>query len=465
MKLFGWQRLAASSLLLTALAVAETRPQYGGRLRVSLREAMTSLDPAGGTSVASFARRNLTLLIFDTLTTIDDRGELHPALATSWQAAPGNQRWQLRLRQGVKFHDGALLTSDNVASCLRTANPSWKVFVDGDFLVIERDTPDPNLPAKLTLSHNAIAKKDADGKLSGTGPFHIADWQPGKKLVLAAEENYWRGRPFLDAIEIEMGKNLRDQLIALEVGGADFVEVGPEQIPRVSMDGARVSSSAPVELVALLFTRDIRSPEEKLLRDALALCVERASIRSVLLQGTGQPTGGLLPNWTTGYGFVFPTDADLPRARQEREQVRTAPNWSVAYDASDSMARLLVERIALNARDAGLVLQPTTAANADLRLVRIAMASSNAWIALTNVAEASGLVLPKGGENSVEDLYVAERELLTTQRLIPLFHLPVTYASAKTLKDWTLGADGSWRLADSWMGERQGNQQTVSGKP
>ena len=143
--------------------------------------------------------------------------------------------------------------------------------------------------AELALPRNAIVKRTADNKPSGTGPFHIVDWQPGKKLALAAEENCWRGRPFLDAIEIEMGKSFRDQMTALELGKADLVEVAPEQTHRLSQEGRRLASSTPVELLALLFARDVASPEEKLLREALALSVERGSIRSVLLQGAGQP--------------------------------------------------------------------------------------------------------------------------------------------------------------------------------
>ena len=201
------------------------------------------------------------------------------------------------------------------------------------------------------------------------------------------EENCWRGRPFLDAIEIEMGKSFRDQMTALELGKADLVEVAPEQAHRVSQEGRRLASSTPVELLALIFTRDVASPDEKLLRDALALSVERGSIRSVLLQGAGQPTASILPNWMSGYGFVFPTDADLPRARQEREQVRSRPTWTLGYDGSDPLARLLAERIALNAKDAGLVAATyAAAATADLRLVRIPLAAPDPWIALADVA-------------------------------------------------------------------------------
>jgi len=278
------------------------------------------------------------------------------------------------------------------------------------------------------------------------------DWQPGKKLTLAAEEGYWRGRPFLDGIEIEMGKSNRDQILALDVGKADLVEVGAEWAHRFSLEKRGLESSAPVELLALVFVRDARTPEEKLLREALALSVERGSMRSVLLQGAGQPAGGVLPNWISGYGFVFPAEADLPRARHDREQVRSAPGWTLGYDGSDPMARLLAERIALNAKDAGLALQPTSAAMTDLRVVRIPLASGDPWLALANAAEVAGLPAAKNKGSSVEDLYAAEQAALASQKIIPLFHLPVYCAAGAELKNWTVRPDGSWSLADAWLG-------------
>ncbi len=459
MRLFEWHWLVVSSLLFGALAVdAETRPQYGGTLHVTMRAAPASLDPVDITQADSFARRSLTMLMFDTLVMTDESGRVRASLATSWQVSPGTQRWQFRLRHGVRFHDGTPLTAEITATSLRAANPSWNVLADGDSVVIEGAGPE--LPAELALARNAIVKRNPNSKPSGTGPFHIVDWQPGKNLTLAAEEGCWRGRPFLDAIEIEMGRSFHDQMTALELGKADLVEVAPEQSHRAALDGRRLASSLPIELVALVFVRDVRSADEKILREALALSVERGSIRSVLLQGAGQPAASVLPNWMSGDGFVFPMDADLPRARHAREQVRTIPTWTVAYDASDPVARLLTERIALNARDAGLSLQPTSqatsAAVSDLRLVRISLASADPWIALADVTALSGLPPAKSKGESVEDLYAAEQSLLATQRLIPLFHLPASYAAAPSLKNWTAHSDGTWTLADTWLG---------SGKP
>jgi ABC-type transport system substrate-binding protein len=459
MKRFAWQWVVVSSILLMAAAMAETRPQYGGTLRIAVHEAPTSLDPlAVGANAAqsdSFAQRNLLALIFETLVTLDDRGRLHPGLATDWQAAPGNQRWQFRLRRGIRFHDGAALTAEIAASSLRTANPSWNVFTEGDSVIVERDKADPDLPAELALTRDSILKRNSIGKLNGTGAFHIEDWLPGKKLTLVAEEEHWWGRAFVDRIEVEMGINFHEQLVELETGKADLVEVAPEQGHRVTMEGRRVSSSQPMELVALVFAGDAQTPDEKLLRHALANSLERNSMRSASLQGAGQPAASILPNWMSGYEFTFSSDADLYRARHERAQVRTAPNWTVGYDANDSVARLLVERIALNAKDAGLALQPTSLATADLRLVRIPLDTADPWIALSKATDMLGMAMPKRSGDTVEDLYSAERELLAGQRVIPLFHLPAEWASSPTLRDWRPGADGSWRLDDSWMGKEQ----------
>lgn len=451
MRLFDWHWLAISSLLIAVAATAETRPQYGGTLHVAMRAELTSLDPSDSTQPDSFARRSLTLLMFDTLVTLDESGRARASLAASWQASPGNQRWQFRMHPGVQFDDGTPLTAETAASSLRAANPSWNVLADGESVIVELSGPDPELLAELALPRNAIVKRNSEGKPAGTGPFRIEDWQPGKKLTLAADENCWRGRPFLDAIEIEMGKSFRDQLTSLEIGKTDFIELTPEQAHRTSLQ-AQLKSSAPMELVALLFTRDATSPEERMLRQALALSVERTSIRSVLLQGAGQPAASILPNWMSGYGFVFPTDFDLPRARQLVQQVHTVPTWTIAYDGSDAVDRLLAERVALNAKDAGLSLQPTSAAGADLRLVRIPLASSDPWVALDGVASVVGLPPAKVKNGSTEELYEAEQMALATERIIPLFHLPVSYGSSVTLKNWAAQTDGTLPLENAWLG-------------
>lgn len=451
MKHSAWYWLALSSVLLGLLAQAETRPQYGGTLRMMMHAAPGTLDPAEGKFPDSFARRTVTSLLFDTLVFRTEGGRSTPGLADSWQAARANQRWQFRLRHGVKFHDGTPLSSEIVAASLRVANPTWSVRPDGDSVIIDCDEPNPEMLAELTLPRNAIVKRDGEEKVSGTGPFHVVDWQPGKKLTLSAEEDCWRGRPFLDGIEIEMGRGFRDQATALEVGRADLIEVAPEQSHHSSPSRGRLVSSAPVELMALVFGREFSSPDEKLLREALGLSVERGSMQSVLLQGAGQPAGGLLPTWISGFGFVFSSNADLQKARQLRNQVQTVRVWTVGYDASDPLARLLAERVALNAKDAGLSLVPTAVGATDLRLTRIPLASTDPWIALSGIAAEVGLPKVKMNGGSIEEIFAAEQAALASERLVPLFHLPVFCAASSNLKNWILRADGSLDLTNAWL--------------
>ena len=213
-------------------------------------------------------------------------------------------------------------------------------------------------------------------------------------------------------------------------------------------------TSAPIELMALVFARDRQSPEEGRLRESLALSIDRNSIRSVVLQGAGEPSGGILPNSISGYGFVFGETQNLDRARELRSEVPRAPAQTLGYDAPDPLARVIAERIALNARDAGITLQTTTSGTSDIRLVRLPLASLNPRVALLTVAASAGLSAPKFTGNSAEDLYQAESGILRAQRIIPLFQLPVGYALSPAIKDWNQDRDGSEHLENVWIGSK-----------
>lgn len=414
-----------------------------------MRGAPTSLDPGSSISSDWFGASHLSCLMFDTLVALDNSGKPQPALATSWQSEPSNQRWQFSIRRGITFQDGTAFTSDVVAASLRAVNPTWKVFSAGEAVIIERDSAAPDLPAELALPRNSIVRRDS-GKISGTGPFSVSQWDPGKKLILNSREDYWGGRAFVDAVEIEMGKGFREQMIALDLGKTDLIEVTPEQLHRASGENSRVEHSEPVELMALLFARDRQSADDGRIREALALSIDRESLNQVVLQSGGEPSAALLPNWMTGYAFVFSTNVDLARARQNLAGLHQTVPWTLAYDATDPGARVVAERIALNAHDAGLTLQPTSGA-ADLRLVRVPLVSLDARVALAELATSLGLPQQKLNGNSEDDLYAAESGLLQSQRVIPLLHLRTASAAQTTVKNWHEAGDGSWRLPDVWL--------------
>jgi peptide/nickel transport system substrate-binding protein len=454
----------AASLSLAVGAGAGTRPHYGGTLRLSVKESPASLDPNDSSTPGTLA--NLSRLIFDTLVTLDARGQTQLSLATSWQVDPGNRRWQFTIRRGVSFHDGTSAGPESVAASLRAANPNWKVFATAESVVIECDAPTPNLPAVLALPRYGIAKRTG-GKLSGTGPFAISRWDPGKELILSPRDDYWGGRAFVDSIEIEMGKSFREQTIALDLGKADVIEIAPEQSRHAVLEGRRIESSSPSEWMALVFSRDVQSTGDRQLRQALALSIDRASMNTVLLQGGGDPAGAVLPNWLTGYAFLFPTASDLQSARQARSEVRAAPTWTLGYDQSDPLARVIAERVALNASDAGLTLQLQnlqTKSFADVRLVRIPLPSLDARVALSELAASLVLLeqLPVASFQSSEtgnqkpetgatSLYSAESALLQSQRVIPLLHLKTAAALGANVRGWQEDPDGSWQLLNVWL--------------
>ncbi|HZT29099.1 MAG TPA: ABC transporter substrate-binding protein [Bryobacteraceae bacterium] len=438
---------------------AATRPHYGGTLHIEWRGAVSSLDPTEPDR--SPAALRLDALLFDHLVGVDDSGQPRPALAVAWQHDPAERRWYFRLRSGIRFHDGAPLSPTAAAAAVQATLKGAAVSPAADGITIQCETPCPDLPSELARAAGVIFARSPNGNISGTGPFQVARWEPGKHAVLTANENYWEGRPFLDAVEIDMGRSARDQLIDLELGRADVAEIGPGDTRRGGERGRKTWTSAPADLVALVFSAS-RPAEDTRVREALALSIDRAAIYNVLLQRQGEISGGLLPQWLSGYAFLFPTTPDLGRARRLAAGLPPAArSLSLSYDPAVPAARLLAERIAVNARDAGITLQ-VGALNprADLRLVQAGISSLDPGRALADLSARLGLreaAEPDSGLPAApEALYAAEKRLLEGFRVVPLFHVPEVCALSARVHTWLapgLTRLGAWRLADVWLAE------------
>ncbi|MFY9561229.1 MAG: ABC transporter substrate-binding protein [Terriglobales bacterium] len=447
MRRIAFLLLAAASLL--GVARGETRPRYGGTLRVMLQAAPNSLElPAGATPADYWDAARILAMIADNLVKIAATGHAQPALALTWQSDLNGKRWQFTLRRGVKFHDGSAASAATIAQILGDRHSEWTVRGSGDSLSIESDSPMSSLLAELALPRNAILKRSANGLPVGTGAFRVADFQPGRQLKLAANEESWAGRPFVDVIEINLGSSLRDQAIALELGKIEVIEAPPQ--PAASSGGSqRIRTSLPVELMALVLSSNSKAQDTRV-RDALALAIDRKPIQSVLLKGAGEPTASILPNWMTGYSAVFPTQANVQRARVVLADSRQ-PALILSYDPRDPQAQLIAERIALNAREIGITLQVSLSGAADVSLVRIVLPSPDPATSLREAARALGLPQPLIHGNAVEDLYTAERALLDGHAVIPLFHLPVAGAAALRVRNWEPARNGDWNLSDVWL--------------
>ena len=151
--------------------------------------------------------------------------------------------------------------------------------------------------------------------------------------------------------------------------------------------------------MALVITPNSKAQDIHL-RQALALAIDRKPIHSALLKGAGEPTAALLPNWMTGYNAAFPTQVKVQRAKALLAESRQ-PALTLSYDARDPQAQLIAERIALNAREAGITVEVSLSPPDDLRLERIAVPTPDPALALREVAKQLSLSPPVLRGNTV----------------------------------------------------------------
>ena len=441
-------------------ARASERPRYGGVLRVEMRARVNSMDPRGWNPDAADAgaTERLLELVFERLVRMNDAGRPQPALATTWQHDANFTHWQFQIRAGVKFHDGTVLSRDLVVAALQAEDSArWTVSVVGAGVAFEFKSPRPNLLAELATGRSFIFRA-AQETVVGTGAFRITDWQAQKRLELKAYEDCWAGRPFVDRIEIALGIASQQQVVDLELGKVDVIELLPSLARRAAqVSGARVSASAPSELWALVVSPRGAAAYDPRFTQALSLAIDRAAIVNVLLQRHGEPAGSLLPQWLSGYAFLFPAEVNVVDAKKIRAEFAASPLQTLVYDGADPSAVLVAQRIAVNARDAGInlsVAAESGSGNPDVRLVRWRVSAPDAREALTtfisrlNGAQADAAFMPM---ETPEQRYAAERALLDRGRIVPIAFVPEIYGVGTSVKDWMPPKWGGWQLEDLWL--------------
>jgi peptide/nickel transport system substrate-binding protein len=352
--------------------------------------------------------------------------------------------------------------------------------------------------AKLQIDSLIFDHRDADGDFAGaagSGPFRVTTFEAGKRAMLAANDDFHDGRPFVDAIEITMGRPALERLVDLELNKTDLAEIPAQDARRAAEQGVRVSASQPDELLALVFVPTNARPKAtgtastrasgqagaegtaKVTGQALSLAIDRVAIVNFILQKTGEPAGGLLPQWSSGTAFLFPaaapTDADLAHAKELWKQIAPSPPLVLGYDSADPLEQSVAERIVVNAKEAGIALRAqampgasaeksrgaSQAAAVDLQLVRWRMSSPLPGDALKDFLARIYAGPLAGGESaefpehaSPEDIYKQQRAVLSTYRVVPLVWLPQVYGLSARVRNWKApGPGGNWPLADVWL--------------
>lgn len=232
-------------------------------LTIATRSGPESLDPhfSAGRSSVETARH-----IFDTVIATDSNLQLVPALAVSWTPIEDTV-WEIKLREGVKFHDGSIMMADDVAFSLarpyKVTGPSSTLIyvqrietvevIDPLTLHIHTKGPAPTLPNDLTrafvVSKAAAGAYDtpetaseafSKGKAAiGTGPYKLVSWEPKGALVLDLFDDYWRGKgDWTHVVRMEI-PNDTSRLAALKAGQVDLItEVSSADYMTLQRDSA-----------------------------------------------------------------------------------------------------------------------------------------------------------------------------------------------------------------------------------
>ncbi len=210
----AWLGLALSMLAACSQtpAPAGTDGQAKDTLTIALEGDFPSLDPL---RVSNMAERQVALAVMDPLFDLGPEGELVPVLAQGHEALQEGRIWRITLREGVKFQDGTPLDADavvfnierlrdpaNACRCLPLMDSLVAVrAVDARTVEFEMDGPNAVLPALLAdspglmLSPTAVkaAPEAVATRPVGAGAFKLKSWEPGHRIVVERNPDYWRG--------------------------------------------------------------------------------------------------------------------------------------------------------------------------------------------------------------------------------------------------------------------------------
>lgn len=280
------------------------------------------------------------MAVFDALTYIDARGEVHPALATSW-SNPGPTSWEFKLRPGVRFANGDPFTAKDVVFAIRRIlDPATKSLVAARIGTVEKAEavadltvrmstkgPDPLLPRRLAIAYildaDAFQKANPANPLShfiGTGPFKAVGFEKDQRLLLERVDTSWRGKPGLAKITMLARPEVSTRVAALQSGQIDIIVGLPaDQIEPLKAAGYEVVSALAGRTCALVMNSRHGGPlANRLVRQALNFAIDKEAIVKNLLHGVAAVAQGQLVG-PDGFGHdpdlkAYPYDPQKAKA-------------------------------------------------------------------------------------------------------------------------------------------------------
>jgi peptide/nickel transport system substrate-binding protein len=282
---------------------ASAQGERGTITLLSAEPFFGSWDPSAHTILANIhAEWN----VFDRLLALDwETKELKPQLAESWSWVEPAVL-EMKLRQGVTFHDGSPFTANDVKASLEymtgdeIVHRAWYRqqlavdVVDDATVRINTDTPYPGLlyvlPATSILAAADIASPDLlEERYNGTGPYKWEDFSQ-ETLTCVANDDYWGGTPGLAGYTYQYVADPGTRLAALQTGEADMIErVESEQIPEIETNpDLALDTTLTTENKWLIFKAKTPHMDNQNLRLAISYAIDRNLIVDSILEGHGR---------------------------------------------------------------------------------------------------------------------------------------------------------------------------------
>ncbi|WP_323039314.1 ABC transporter substrate-binding protein [Gemmobacter sp.] len=284
-------------------------------LVMGIQQEPTSLDPTSDATASIDGM--LTQNVYESLTTVNEAGEVLPQLATSWTVSDDGLTYVFKLVQGAKFHDGTDFTADDVkfsydrAMAEGSTNPTKSIFAPiASVTVVDPATLEIKLKKKDAFFLFNLAQGDASIVATetaannatapvGTGPFKYASWTRGDRLVLEKNAAHRDAATVaLDKVEFRF---IPDAAAASAALLAEEVDVysgfpAPEMLPQFEADPRFDVTIGSTEAEVILAINNAKAPFTDLrVRQGISHAIDRAELIDGAMYGQAVPIGSFYP--------------------------------------------------------------------------------------------------------------------------------------------------------------------------
>ena len=293
-----------------------------------------SLDPHDTNDNLSYGIENT---MYEGLVGFDKDMKVIPVLAESWTPAADAKSFTFKLRQGIKFHTGEDLNAAAVKKSFeRIANPDNKLKRNSLFSNIGSvETPDAYTvvfklkepfgamlynfahPAGKVISPSGVDKgKDelARNPKYGTGPFMFKEWVANDRISVVKNPGYWNkdGAAKVEGITFKPIVESGTRVNGLKAGDLDFVLPLPGVDAQALKSDAKVKVNSAPSIYAFYMAMNVtKKPfDDKKVREALNLALDREAIRKGVLRGFADPMTSVLPS---NVGFSVKQGEEIKR--------------------------------------------------------------------------------------------------------------------------------------------------------